>query len=608
MKVTKVTPSLNTYHAPPVPPSRVSNLRDAFNASAAPTSSAGVLATSPLSMASAAGIAAAMTALPPAPMPSPVPAPAKTPRKDAALVFNHGSLSGVSLLNGLLDNSFAAAIMKSAAEGDAANLALLLTKQGTLPDFTNAHGMSPLMVAAARGQAATLAALAAHPLVNLARADAEGWTALHFAAHLNQREAVALLLKHHAPFDFETAKGQIAFDLGDAETQVLFVQDKNFKRYLKSRAPEHPLLQPPPAVDEKEQDPPPETGMDADEPEDDKKPEPLQDALFTALTGIGLSLQKNASINVRAQLNAKMAEMDTRQIADAYRRIAQTGVKYNWDDVFIRAAGAGNTAAMVFLQDEVYFEQRVLNRALWEAAATAQRDAAHHLMLWEADPGFAHKTAQGEKISAIDLAWQRRDLGVIEEMALWSEVKKTQSPITGYLEGVRSFMSGNNSGSRFPSKTADDDMFMPLISLSAMQKRRDELGGEKSATLKDAFARVAQSGNITEILAIYAEAQRPRFLRGKISFDAAAGGKAMGWALAYDRVTFARKLAADGYKLADAPKSLQDKVLQSKSAAVRDFAKGNLSGTKHYPRIEETGKRSTSPSAIRQLRTGLYID
>lgn len=604
MKIDKVRPSVHPYKPATVPSSHAPSLRDAFNASAA---SAGVMAAMP-SMNAPSSLSLAALAAAAAPDPAVRPPAGKPPRKDPSLAFNPASLSGVSLLNGLLDNSYAAAIMRAAAEGDAANLNLLLSKHDTLPDFTNAHGLSPAMAAAARGQAATLERLAAHPLVNLARADAEGWTALHFAANLNQRDVIPLLLKHHAPFDLETAQGQIAFDLGDAQTQELFLQDRNFRRHLKSRAPEHPLLRPPPVADEKEQDPPPETGDAAEDPEDDKKSVQHHDALFTALTAIGLSLQKGSSTPARAQLNARLSEMDARQIADAYRRIAQTGVKYNWDDVFVRAAGAGNTAAMVFLQDEIYFEQRTLNRALWEAAATGQRDAAHHLMQWEADPLYAHKTADAEKIPAIDLAWRRRALGVIEEMALWSDVKKTQPAIARYLDAVRGAMAKANGGARFPKRTPDDELFMPLISLSAMQKRRDELAGDKPASLKDAFARVAQSGNITEILAIYAEAQRPRFLRGKISFDAAAGGSAMGWALVHDRVEFARKLAADGYKLADAPKSLQDKVLQSKNSAARDFAKGNLSGTKHYPRIEETGKRTTSPSAIRQLRTGLYID
>lgn len=568
----------------------------------------GVLATmpavpTPLSMAAAVGASGVTGAM----MNAPKQPAAPPPRRDAALVFNPASITGTSLLQGLLDNSFAAGIMRAAAEGDSATLRLLLSKHDTLPDFTNAHGLSPAMVAAARGQAETLEILASHPLVNLARSDAEGWTALHFAAHLNQRASVTLLLNHHAPFDFETAKGQIAFDLGDAETKALFVQDKNFKRYLKSRAPEHPLLQPPPAVDEKEQDPPPETDMDADEPEDDKKPEPLQDALFTALTGIGLSLQKDASIDVRAQLNAKMAEMELRQIADAYRRIAQTGVTYNWDDVFIRAAGAGNTAAMVFLQDEIYFEQRTLNRALWQAAAAGQRDAAHHLMLWEADPLYAQKTPTGPIASAIDFAWQRRKLDVIEEMVLWSDVKKTMPAVTRYLADVREKMTTGEARKKRDG-LADDEMFMPLVSLSALQKRREELASEKTHTLKENFARVAQSGNITEILASYTEAQRPRFLRGKVGFDARAGGNAMGWALFYGRVTFARKLAADGYKLTDALESIRQKVLASPDAAVRDFAKENLSGDKHYPRIEDTGKRTTSPSAIRQLRTGIMLD
>lgn len=583
MKVNRIDHSRDSFQRTPTP--RVPGLRDAFNSSAA---SMGVGAASPLSMASAAGMTAAMRSLPPA---API-----APRKDSALVFNPASLSGVSLLNGLLDSSFAAAIMKSAAEGDDANLRLLLSKQDTLPDFANAQGLSPLMAAAARGQGATLEILAAHPLVNLARADAEGWTALHFAAHLNQREAIAILLKHHAAFDMETVKGQIAFDLGDAETQQTFLQHAGFKRFLKTRNPAHPLLSPaaPPVHTEEAQI--------AETP-----PPVLTETFYDALKSIGIAMQKGAPLNVREELNAKLAQMDLPNLAKAHRAIAQTGVKYDWDNVFIQSAGTGNTAAMVFLQDEIYFDQRTLNRALWQAAATGQRDAAHHLMLWEADPLFSQRMANGASSSAIALAWQRRNVDVIEEMALWSDIKKTLPAVTHYLAEVREKMATGEARKKRDG-LADDDLFMPLVSLSAMLKRREEMSGERTHTLKENFARVAKSGNITEILATYAEAQRPRFLRAKVDFDAMAGGNAMGWALFYGRVEFARKLAADGYKLADALSSLQEKAKQSKLPAARTFADENLSGAKHYPRIEDTGKRSTSPSAIRQLRTGLYID
>lgn len=553
----------------------------------------GVLATTPLSMASAAGMAAAMASLPPVAVAAPLPpAPPQHPRKDSALRFNPASLTGASLLNGLVAGSLAALIMQAAAEGETAMLGMLLSKPGTLPDFTNAHGLSPLMVAAARGQEGTLELLAAHPLVNLARVDGEGWTALHFATHLNQREVVTRLLKHHAPFDMETAKGQIAFDMGDAETQAAFLQHAAFKRFLKIRNPAHPLLSPAHAHDAQEAATPPPV---------------LTETFYDALKTIGLAMQKGAPLNIREELNAKLAEMDLPGLAKAYRAIAQTGVKYDWDDVFIRAAGEGNTGAMVFLQDEIYFDQRTLNRALWHAAATGQRDAAHHLMLWEADPLFSQKMANGAPSSAIDIAWRRRGVDVIEEMALWSDVKKTLPAITRYLAEVRDKMA-TGEGRKRQEGIAHDDLFMPLVSLSAMQKRREELAGEKTHTLKESFARVAKSGNITEILAIYAEAQRPRFLRSKIAFDAMAGGNAMSWALFHGRIEFARKLAADGYKLSDALQSLRDKVMTSKSAAALAFAKENLSGKAYYPRIEETGKRTNSPSAIRQLRTGLYID
>ncbi|MDI1228279.1 MAG: ankyrin repeat domain-containing protein [bacterium] len=547
----------------------------------------------PLSMAAmtgASGVAAALMQTPKQPA-------AVTPRENRALVFSPASLSDASLVDGLSGNSRAQQFMLAAANNNVLSLTLFLPQHDILPDFTNRNGFSPLMAAAALGAAQTLEMLASHPLVRLARADEEGWTALHYAAYLNQREAVAILLKHHAPADAVTTKGLIAFDLGDEETQKVFLQNSAFKRFLKLRNPEHPLLSPAPPVAE---------AVDAQEPEIQRPV--LTETFYDALKDIGLAIQKGSTVTAHEQLNAKLAKMDTYNLNKAYRSIAQTGVKYDWDDVFIRAAGAGNTAAMVFLQDEIFFEQRVLNRALWQAAVTGQRNAAHHLMLWEADPLFSQKLANGVPSTAIDLAWQRRHTGVIEEMALWSDVKKTAPAIERYLHEVRGSMTRVVSGTRAPKRKTDDDLFMPLISLSAMLTRREELARGGISQLTSAFARVTGSGNITEILATYAESQRPRFLRGKTTLDAKSGAAAMGWALVHERVEFARKLAADGYKFAQMPESLQQKALQSKSEAARDLARELLINTTYYPRIEETGKRSTSPSAIRQLRTGLMID
>ncbi len=497
------------------------------------------------------------------------------------------------LLKGLPAGGLAASIMTAAAAGNVAALNGYLAQPTAWPDFTNANGLSPLMVAAAHGQNDVVAVLAAHPLVNVGRPDPRNWTALHFATWQNKPAAVATLLKHHAPFDTVTVAGSIPFDLGNDETQKIFLKNTGFKRFLKLRDPSHPLLNPAaPAV------------LPDDAPEQEKPAAVLNESFYDALKSIGLALQKGAPVNAREQLNIKLAQMDIPNLAKAYRAIAQSGVKYDWDDVFIRAAAGNNTAAMVYLQDEIYFEQRVLDRALAAAARIpASRNAVHHLVVWAANP-HARVVDGTIKTTPIDLAYAHGSYGALEEIVLWSNAKETPARIDAYV--AMSKEKVRQEGSR----KKDDGSFMAMISVSALLLHKLDMMKLNSTEHKEVLANAVslQSGNITTILGTYAQAQVPRFMHGPTKFSPETGGAAMAWALVFNRIEFARKLAADGYRIGNAPASLQERAQKSGSPEARAFARENLMNTAYYPRIEDTGKRTTSPSAIRQLRTGLMID
>ncbi len=88
-------------------------------------------------------------------------------------------------------------------------------------------------------------------------------------------------------------------------------------------------------------------------------------------------------------------------------------------------------------------------------------------------------------------------------------------------------------------------------------------------------------------MAAYAEARVDRLLRGAFKMDHRAGGNAIAVALLNKRYTFARKLIADGYHLADASDELARRVLNQASAHGKKLAEDHLSGRMQAVDVEK---------------------
>jgi ankyrin repeat protein len=419
---------------------------------------------------------------------------------------------------GLEPGGLAARLMLAAAAGDAAALQNLLKNPGALPDFENAYGVTPLMAAVARGHAEATELLARHPLVNLGRADRDGWTALHFAQYAGEAETARLLRLHHAP---------------PAE------------------------MAPAPAA-------PPE--KDA-----------LADAFFRAVTVVGLEWQRNPALDTAAALRAKIAALPRREFAAAVAIIAEARPDFDWRPVFIAAAAVNNTEAMRFLHNSCCFDGKTLSRALAAALGAADnRDAAHHLVIWGADPNAAVTTRNGATTLA-EAAFALGRTGALEEMMLWSN------------------RIGKDQAARYGAGGATKVQAEALKTIAAIFDKKNAVRQSRPKTLRSAFHQAVGNGDLAGTMAAYAEGRRDRLLRGTVEFIRADGGGAIALALRRERYEFARLLISEGYALKDAPEVLREELRLLAPAKAKQFAEEHLAGRLEVEPVERRVKRSDLP-------------
>ncbi len=461
---------------------------------------------------------------------------------------------------GLDPESLAADFMAAAGSNDSASLARLkahLQRRDVLPDFAGTNGITPLMAAAMIWNSPAVEALAAHPLVNLARADNDGWTALHYAAACGAADCVRLLLAHQAPFDLCNSDGETAFDLAvDEKTRDAFRQNRDFARRMGQCAPQAPAAPPAP--------------LPAAAPAEEKKkpePDPLKDAFFRAMAGIGLQ-----SADTRKALIDKCAAMDETALKDAYAAIRGAGGEFNWDAVFVTAAFNGNTAAMRFLHDQMLFDERTLNQALSAAVAGGgRRSAAHHLMAWGANPSAPYEVGgQMQDQTIFDAAFRLNLFATLEEMMLW-----------------RGHAVKDIDAERYRRKRS------AAFALTLRDKAKEfrKLRGKK---LAEAFEAAVGGSNLAGTMAGYIEAHRDRFLRGNVDISKEIGGGALAVALLHGRYDFARLLIADGYKLSDAPRHLRAYLTQRGTTEALKFAGDHEAGRLENISVRAVGQKRRS--------------
>jgi hypothetical protein len=508
-------------------------------------------------------------------------------------------LTAQDFLEGIPPDSMPAEIMSAAASAgaDAAQrLELLVAKPTTLPDFASARGITPLMAAAACGNARGVEILSSHPLVNLARQDKDGWTALHYAAAYGHADCLRVLLSHYAPLHLPAADGKLPFDLVTEEKAAdAFWENRDFLRHMRQRQPAHPKFQPSadpspgPAATEPVSAPP--AGAAAKPGTAPEKNE-LKEAFFRAVTNVGLEWKAAPGMAVGRALAKKIAAMAEKELAETYKIIRASQASFDWSAVFVEAACLGNIAAMRFLHNEMLFEQRTLNVALCAVVAAGDdRNAAHHLVIWGANPDASFEAnAQFAGDSIRSAAFCLGRMGCFEEIVTWARDPLPKRDIATYRAALKK---------------------LPLTQLRKAREavdiagHRRDLHGCSTKKLRGIFKAAAQNQSIPHIMAAYAEGQKGYLLRGTVDFDKTDGGAAIAAALMNEQYTLARRLISHGYHLKDAPAGMQTDLRLAGSAAAKKFAEEHLSGKMTVEPVEDAGRAKRAE--LRILATGPFI-
>lgn len=459
--------------------------------------------------------------------------------------------------NGLPPKSAAYQIMEATVRDDHVKLKTLLSNPQNLPDFTNDHGVSPLMVAAARGNMMSLEILAAYPLVNLSRQTPDGWTALHYAAHFNKPAVVTSLLKHYTNYTLENKSGEIAFDLADPATQETFWAHKDFTRYMKKLRPSHPRFAPkaPPPVEKEtvEVQPPAADRLRLDF---------VASAARTALIG-SKTLRENVVQEIAREL-PRLSPDEFIACCNTLRREEESNPKakhgFDWDHLFIETAKSGRADLIVTLANWRDFdEQKTLNEALYQCIRASDAPlAVMTLIQLGANPNAQSpsKFSAGamDNIIAFKAVESRRPEAFFQ-ICLWTDKLPHWERNKEKIQQTMRMWRGRAFQVNDPVGTLQTQHKITLAT-----EMHDLRRGAHNQSSKNLFAAATQlcDGRHTtsdketsmQLAAIYAETKKPHINE---TFSRALGASMMARFLKSGDFILANRMAQDGYHLADAP-------------------------------------------------------
>lgn len=535
---------------------------------------------------------------PPHPWPQPPP--------ENHLQFEPAGLA-LPIVKGSLDMFFNAAlppksaaykIMTAAANDDHQTLRQLLSDPANLPDFVNRHGVSPVMVAAARGNILSLEILAAHPLVNLQRATPDGWTALHYAAHLHQTVAVQSLLKHYADYTKQNRAGEIPFDLatGDA-VQDAFWQHKDFARYMKKRQPGHPRFTPKNAA------PQSTVAEDTPPPADKLRLDFIASAARMALTG-QTAVHNTVMREIVRQLNDITPDdfmACCKTLRDAENEMPQAKKGFDWNNLFIETAKSGRDDLIApfasFLQLD---DRKTLNDALYHCLRVTDAPAAVATLLQlGADPtakapvSAAFLAGSKDNIIAFKAFSSRRPES-FRQICLWTDKLPHWEKNKEHLQFAMRLWKGRSFQVNDPVKAMQLRSQM-IIAIDLHDQRLQYRGLSKRDLLERMDHALSLSGMNT-IAALYAESRSPRHMRGIVTFSPDTGARIIAAALVTGDLLLAKRVIADGYSLqhAQLPETRQtiERLKQGTYGdASKTFTQAHCDGTLNLPKIETPADR-----------------
>lgn len=493
----------------------------------------------------------------------PHPWPEPPPRNHSG--FHPGGLTGDSaskdsmrlfFCSGLPPKSAAYQIMEAAVRDDHVKLKMLLSNPQNLPDFTNDHGVSPLMVAAARGNMMSLEILAAYPLVNLSRQTPDGWTALHYAAHFNKPAVVTSLLKHYTNYTLENKAGEIAFDLAAPETQEAFWLHKDFTRYMKKLRPSHPRFAPkPPAPVEKET-------IDTEPPAADRlRLDFVASAGRAALIG-SETLRKNIVQEIAREL-PHMSPDELIACCNTLRREEERNAKakhgFDWNHLFIETAKSGRADLIATLSNwQDFDDQKTLNEALYQCIRASDAPlAVMTLIQLGANPNAQSpsKFSAGamDNIIAFKAVEARRPEAFFQ-ICLWTEKLPHWEKNKDKIQQAMRMWRGRAFQVNDPVGT-----FQVQHKITLATEMHDLRRGAHNQSSKNLFTAATKlcggrydtfdKETSMQLAAIYAETKKPHINE---TFSHPLGASMMARFLKSRDFVLANRMAQDGYRLADA--------------------------------------------------------
>jgi hypothetical protein len=438
--------------------------------------------------------------------------------------------------HGLSPKSPQARMMEAVARFDTAQLAALVAAHPAVPpDFQNGNGVTLLMVAAARGNTDALHALANHPLVDLSQKSRDGWTALHYAAWFGKVDCVTALLKRAADFKAVNTAGETPFALAaNTQTQEAFRAHKPFLAHMKRSNTGQTRRAPAAAV------PPQDAGL----------------SLTTLFLQAMLDIPAIAR-GLHGRLKAEIAAGGAESLPAAYAYIEEATIKaqargrrvdFDWDGLLATAAAAGNIPALAFIAAQRdYMDSAPLTKALAALIAEGEdspqtAEAAQWLLRWGADANASGKAIRGVGSKAGTLAYQafaRSKPLVFESFCLHPGDLKTWHVSQQQLAWEQA-IDRCRTGDTIPDPRTD--------ALAILKRRRQmRLMGEDM--LRAALNAALAASHLPAVKAAYAETRSKRLFHDAFALSPEKGAAAMLLALQHGETCFAKRLAADGYRI-----------------------------------------------------------
>ncbi len=497
----------------------------------------------------------------------------------------------------LSPKSAAYKIMAAVVEDKHDTLKALLADPANLPDFANGHGVTPLMMAAARNNMVALELLIANPLVNLARATPDGWTALHYAAHRGQTAATESLLKHQAPFEAVNNYQEIPFQVAATPAiENVFWAHKDFTRFMKKQYPDHPhfapavVEKPAPVAPQKTQ---PKTARKPFEDDGSLRLDFVEAAAKMALTG-------PASIRhtVIKELENTLPTISLEHFiacCDTLQKVEESAkddrFAFDWGSLFLATAAHGRPHHLAWLAEKHSIMDRDFLNAALETAILAD-DHPHTvqtLLRLGADPQAKcqkFKSLLGELEPTIGYqAFMKRRGKSFAEICQWAEGmphwEKNLQVMQTQMRGWPTRAWAINA----PERHVETAQQMQ----AALQTRqlRQQFRKKSASTLTEALQTALKNEDMNTLRAAYAESRAHYWNRKSFMIDANLGGSIMAVALLKEDLSFASRLILDGHRLDDCtnPAHISRLMNPSTPEPVRNFINAHKDGTLVLPDV-----------------------